>query len=110
MQRKQFLAAAGAVGAVLSAAGIASGASSPVAAASASPGPLASPYWRRGEHGSLHNLEHANRAVERIIDSLQHDQTDYGGHRVAAIQDLQQARSQIAAAIEYDKSHPNTAK
>jgi len=108
MQRKHFLAAAGALGAVLGA-GIASGASYPVAATSASPGPSASPYWRRGERGSLHSLEHAHRAIGRIIDRLQHDQTDYGGHRVAAVRDLQQAQSQIAAAIEYDKSHPNTA-
>ena len=108
MERKHFLAAAGAIGAALSAAGVASGASFPFPATNASPGPSASPnFRRRGEHGSLSDLEHANRMVERIIDRLQRDQTDFGGHRVAAIEDLQRARADIEAAIQYDRTHPN---
>jgi hypothetical protein len=36
---------------------------------------------------------------------LEHDQTDYGGHRVAAIKDLQEAESELKAARSFDKSH-----
>jgi hypothetical protein len=109
VERKHFLAAAGAIVAALSAAGVASGASLPVPVNTASPGPSASPYYRRrGERGSHYDLRHADRAIEHIIDRLQRDQTDDGGHRIAAIADLQQARAQIAAALQYGQTHPNS--
>jgi hypothetical protein len=60
----------------------------------------------RGERGSAKNLMHSRRRLEGVIDQLQRDRHDYGGHRVAAIGDLQQAREQLDEAIEYDKAHP----
>ena len=59
----------------------------------------------RGETGSARNLLYVRRRLEVLIDQLQRDQRDYGGHRVAAIGDLQQGRAQLDEAIEYDRSH-----
>ena len=47
--------------------------------------------------GSDQNLRNEIRRLEQVIDMLQRDQHDYGGHRVQAIQDLQQAREQLEA-------------
>jgi hypothetical protein len=59
----------------------------------------------RGEYGSARNLLRARTRLETLIDQLQRDQRDYGGHRVAAIANMQQARAQLDEAIEYDRSH-----
>ena len=63
------------------------------------------PQWMRGERGSARNLLSVRRHLEALIDQMQHDQRDYGGYRVQAIQALQQARQDIIAAIEYDATH-----
>jgi hypothetical protein len=59
----------------------------------------------RGERGSARNLLEVRRHLEIAIDQAQRDQRDYGGHRVAAINDMQQARQQIEEAIQYDATH-----
>ena len=59
----------------------------------------------RGEYGSARNLLWARTRLEGLIDQLQRDQRDYGGHRVAAIANMQQARAQLDQAIEYDRGH-----
>ncbi len=59
----------------------------------------------RGNHGSDRNLRNEMRRLEQVIDMLNRDQRDYGGHRVQAIQDLQQARQQLEDALEYDRTH-----
>lgn len=59
----------------------------------------------RGERGSAVNLLQVRQRLDRMIDQLGRDRRDYGGHRVAAIADIQQARAQIQAAIDYDTSH-----
>jgi len=59
----------------------------------------------RGDCGSDSNLKNVRRDVEQTIDVLQRDNTDYGGHRIAAVGDLQQARQQIVAALIYDATH-----
>lgn len=51
------------------------------------------------------NLRKVRRSLERDIDMMQHDQRDYGGHRVTAIRALQTARAEIAAAEAYDRTH-----
>lgn len=56
---------------------------------------------RRTQWGSAYNLRHVRRRLEGIIDQLQRDQNDYGGHRIKAIQDLTQARTEIDAALHY---------
>jgi len=52
----------------------------------------------RGEHASDRSLRRVRRRLERMIDSLQHDRHDYAGHRVAAIQALQNARAELMQA------------
>ena len=59
----------------------------------------------RNDRGSDRNLRNVRRRLERIIDQLQRDQHDYSGHRVRAIQDLQQARAEIDAALQADAGH-----
>lgn len=52
----------------------------------------------RGQLGSNQNLLGVRRWVDGMIGQLQRDERDYGGHRVAAIGDMQQARAQLIAA------------
>ena len=59
----------------------------------------------RGNRGSDQNIRREFRRLEQVIDGLQRDQRDYGGHRVQAIQALQQARQQLEEALEYDRTH-----
>lgn len=59
----------------------------------------------RGEYGSARNVLGVRRRLEALIDQLQRDQHDYDGHRVAAINDMAQARAQLDAAINWDATH-----
>jgi hypothetical protein len=59
----------------------------------------------RGNRGSDQNIRREYRKLEQVIDGLQRDQRDYGGHRAQAIQDLQRARQQLDEALEYDRTH-----
>jgi hypothetical protein len=59
----------------------------------------------RGNRASDQNIRREYRRLEQVIDGLQRDQRDYGGHRVQAIQNLQQARQQLDEALEYDRTH-----
>lgn len=60
----------------------------------------------RGERGSARNLLVERRRLETVIDGLQRDRRDYGGHREQAIDLLTQARAQLDAAIDFDRAHP----
>jgi len=50
---------------------------------------------------SVANLRQAHGQIDRAIDRLNHDDRDYGGHRVAAIHDLTDARSSLILAEQY---------
>jgi hypothetical protein len=89
--RKQFLAGAAGVAATFVTAGAAMAQAPPV----------------RGEVGSARNLVHVRAALEQLIDQLQHDQADYGGYRVRAIEAMQRARADIVAALQWDATHPH---
>lgn len=91
MTRKEFLVGAGALAATFAAAG--------AAAAQVPP--------TRREVGSARNLVRVRAALEGLIDQLQHDETDYGGYRVRAIADIQRARANIVAALQWDATHPH---
>ena len=58
----------------------------------------------RKEHRSDHSLRRVSRSLEHEIDALEHDQHDYAGHRVAAINALKQAREEIRAALQADQN------
>ncbi|HLJ82788.1 MAG TPA: hypothetical protein VKT51_01265 [Candidatus Eremiobacteraceae bacterium] len=51
-------------------------------------------------------MRYASNYIERANDYLANDQHDYGGHRVAAMTDINRARADIASALAYDNSHP----
>jgi hypothetical protein len=55
--------------------------------------------------GSDANLSYVRRDIEQVIDALQRDDGDYGGHRVDAIARLQQGREQIVDALRADGGH-----
>jgi hypothetical protein len=56
----------------------------------------------RNDCASNSNLAYVHRRLDGAIDQLQHDQRDYSGHRVAAINDLQNARNELVAAEQAD--------
>ena len=60
----------------------------------------------RTERGSQLNVRHVRQKLETLIDELQRDQRDYGGHRVQAIDMMQQARQQLLAAEQFEATHP----
>jgi hypothetical protein len=90
MTRKTFLAGAAGMAATLAAAGAAMAQVPPA----------------RSEVGSARNLVHVRSALEGLIDQLQHDQADYGGFRVRAIESMQRARTDVVAALQWDATHP----
>ena len=49
------------------------------------------------------NLRYTRAYIERALDMLSHDQSDYGGHRVQAINDLQTAKADLTSALQFDK-------
>ncbi len=61
--------------------------------------------YTRGEYGSARNIMAVKSRLEVLIDQLSRDNHDYDGHRIAAINDMQQARGQLQAAIDWDASH-----
>jgi len=97
MNRKDFLVTAAGVAATLAA-------STAALAQTTTTPPTQKP--TRGEAGSARNLKRVRYMLERLIDELQHDQRDYGGYRVKAIASLQQARTDIEQALQWDKAHP----
>jgi|GEM_PF-941425 len=60
---------------------------------------------RRGEHGSFRNIRFVRTRLERLIDELQRDRRDYGGHREQAIDLMSKARQQLLEAEAYDGTH-----
>ena len=60
----------------------------------------------RGERGSARNIIAVRRRLEALIDQLQQDRRDYGGHREQALDLMQQARYQLDLAIQWDATHP----
>jgi len=62
----------------------------------------------RGQWHSNRNIHYVRHRLEMVIDNLQRDQHDYGGHRVAALNLLQQAREQLLQAEQYQASHPTS--
>ncbi|OYV52065.1 MAG: hypothetical protein B7X10_00295 [Burkholderiales bacterium 21-58-4] len=61
------------------------------------------PYAHAGErhpeiNGAIHKLEHAKTNLNKGAH-------DFGGHRVAAIQHIDAALSELHQALEYDKHH-----
>jgi len=85
MERRSFLATAGALAAV---------------AASASPSLAV-----LGDSRSDSNIFAMRNRLQGYVDQLQQDQRDYGGHRAAAIAWLQRAINELTAALNYDKTH-----
>lgn len=59
----------------------------------------------RGERASAANLQAVRSNVEGIIDVLQRDNRDYGGHRAAALRLLDEGREQLTAALAWDRHH-----
>jgi hypothetical protein len=61
-------------------------------------------YFVRGERASDLNLALVRRNIDNIMDVLQRDNHDYGGHRVAALRLLAQSRQMLSRALAYDRT------
>jgi hypothetical protein len=59
----------------------------------------------RTDVGSDRNLRTIRDAISRRISQLERDPSDYGGHRVGAIEDLREARSMVELALKVDASN-----
>lgn len=113
MERKGFLAAAVGTATAVVASGLAAAAAPPVIppptmAPRPYPTPTGNHNWRNQQH-SDRNIARTRKHLEHVIDELQQDQRDYDGHREKALDLLQRARTELLAAEEYDRQHPDTA-
>src|SRR5690349_12694952 len=75
-----------------------------------SPRPVTSPppqTERRNQQQSNANLRNARQHIEAAIDGLQHDASDYGGHKEAARDDLGVARQFLEQALQFRNQHNN---
>ena len=60
----------------------------------------------RSEWGSAANIAGIRDRLGGLIGQLQRDNHDYDGHRVAAINEMQEAQAQLTQALRFDRSHP----
>ena len=100
MTRKGFLAAAAGLAATLATAQAA-------LAQSPSPSPTQTTPPVRREIPSARNIRQVRTMLERMVDQLQRDQSDYGGWRVKAIEAIRQARYDLDQALQWDATHPH---
>ena len=100
MTRKGFLAAAAGLAATLATARAA-------LAQSPSPSPTQTTPPVRREIPSARNIRQVRTMLERMVDQLQRDQSDYGGWRVKAIEAIRQARYDLDQALQWDATHPH---
>jgi hypothetical protein len=100
MTRKGFLAAAAGLAATLATAQAA-------LAQSPSPSPTQTTPPVRREIPSARNIRQVRAMLERMVDQLQRDQSDYGGWRVKAIEAIRQARYDLDQALQWDATHPH---
>lgn len=111
MERKKFITAALGAGAIIAATGIALGDTQPDPDDTDNPGGSNSPCLPSGQRfggnqrgtGSQNPaemLQHADRNLGRLIEMLQRDPNDYGGHKQDAIGYMQQALTQIQDALQ----------
>jgi Spy/CpxP family protein refolding chaperone len=112
MERKGFLAAAVGAATAVVATGFAAAAAPPVIPPPTMeprpyPTPTGNHHWQRNQQKSDRNITRVRTHLERVIDELQHDQRDYDGHREKALDLLQRARTELLAAENYDREHPN---
>lgn len=61
------------------------------------------------DSASDRNMQYARWYIENGIDQLQNDQRDYSGHRIGAMNDMQQARQDILLGLRADANDPRFA-
>jgi hypothetical protein len=59
------------------------------------------PWGVRGQGASNRDIWHVRAWVDNLVAQLNRDERDYGGHKAAAIRDLQAARVQMYAAERF---------
>jgi hypothetical protein len=75
------------------------------AAASSTMAAAAAPTQADIDDLSNRNIEFMRKIVGALVDDLNSDQHDYGGHRANAVAKLQQADSELQQAEAYVKAH-----
>jgi hypothetical protein len=56
------------------------------------------------------HMQHALHALQNAKSQLEKAEHDKGGHRVKAIELINQAIAEVQAGIEYDNTHPDQPK
>jgi hypothetical protein len=102
MERKTFLATAAGLGASIAAVSAALGAPVPAGSTPTPSATMQPRTHRRNGAASNHNVHEIRKHLERVIDELQHDQHDYAGHRLKALDLLNQARQELLLAEQSD--------
>ena len=67
--------------------------------------PMKQPKGNKTHAQSDWSIEKAQTTVQRWITHLQSDSRDFGGHRAAAINALQQAETELTAATQFAAAH-----
>ena len=60
--------------------------------------------------GSDQNLRYTRAYLDRADDMLSRDQRDYGGHRAAAMKEIDEARGDLTSALQFDKEPDDAVK
>jgi hypothetical protein len=97
MTRKGFLAAV---------AGLATALATSTVAFGQSQTPPPNKTEPRPQGGSNRNLRRVREILGRLIEQLHHDDHDYGGYRVKALEDMRHARENLDAALKWEEDHP----
>ncbi len=63
------------------------------------------PYPDHGQSESNRNIDRVADKLSQLIAQLNLDRHDYDGHRLRAIQLLEQGQDQLQAAIRYERAH-----
>jgi hypothetical protein len=63
--------------------------------------------YRRPKVSSDTDMQKAQMATGHMIERLQSDSRDFGGHRAAAIDALRQANAELTAAVQFAAAHGN---
>jgi hypothetical protein len=61
------------------------------------------PPAHKAHHEKHPAIHHAIKSLEEAKDYLQHAAHDFGGHRVAALKECDEAIKQLKQALQYDK-------
>ena len=67
--------------------------------------PVPAPMHRQPGHDHRRQIEEGIHKIDHAYDHLAQAGDDWGGHREAAMKDLQNAKRELEAALEFESKH-----